>query len=150
MYSSIFKGINLGIHEIGHIVFSVFGHFIMMAGGTILQCLAPVISIFLFYRQRDFFAIAICFGWLATNLFDVATYVADARAMALPLVSPFGVEAAHDWHYLLGELGILKLDRFLGGLIRIIGSLNMLICLIFGGWLLLIMFKTLKTDTIDI
>ena len=36
----------------------------------------------MFWKQRDLFAIAVAFAWLGTNLFEVATYAADARTMA--------------------------------------------------------------------
>jgi len=35
----------------------------------------------MFFRQRDYFAIAFCLGWLSTNLVGVGFYMADANAM---------------------------------------------------------------------
>lgn len=135
-YQSIFKGLNLGIHELGHFVFGLLGEFMGVAGGTLLQCLVPIGSMFMFLRQRDFFAIAVCFGWLSTNLFDVATYAGDARAMELPLVSPGAGDVIHDWNYLLGQTGLLKADQTIAFLFRAGGVLTMLVCLAAGGWLL--------------
>ena len=136
-YQSIFKGLNLGIHELGHYIFS-FGMFMSVFGGTLAQCLAPLISMALFLRfQRDFFAVAFCFGWLSTNFYDVAVYAADARLKQLPLVSPGGVggDILHDWAYLLGRLGLLEYDGTIGFLFRSGGFVTMLVCLIGGGWL---------------
>jgi len=135
-YQSLFKGLNLGIHELGHFVFGLMGEFIGTLGGTLLQCLVPIGSMFMFLRQRDFFAIAVCFGWLSTNLFDVATYAGDARAMELPLVSPGVGDVIHDWNYLLGQTGLLKADQTIAFLFRLGGVLTMLACLAAGGWLL--------------
>jgi len=146
MFNSIFKGLNLGIHELGHFIFLPFGHFMHMAGGTIAQLAAPIISIFMFRRQHDYFAIAACFGWLSTNFYDVAIYVADARAMALPLVTPFGGEAMHDWHYLLAKLHILDWDSGLGKFSRVLAFISMAICLIYGGWLVYLMIKTFRLE----
>lgn len=140
-YQSIFKGLNLGIHELGHFIFGIFGEFIGIAGGTIAQLLAPIIGLVMFFMQRDYFAIAIAFGWLSTNFFDIAVYASDARAMALPLVSPFGVDCIHDWNYLLSELGILSAEKCIGSLFRIMGILSMLVCLSFGGLLIFAMMK---------
>ena len=145
-FNSIFKGLNLGIHELGHYIFMPFGHFMHMAGGTIAQLAAPIVSVFMFYRQRDYFAIAACFGWLSTNFYDVALYVADARAMALPLVTPFGGEAIHDWHYLLGKLHILDWDSGLGRFSRALAFVSMAICLIYGGYLVYIMIRTFRLE----
>ena len=146
VYSSWFGGLNLGIHELGHMVFSFFGKFIMVAGGSILQCLVPIISIFIFYRQRDFFAISISFGWLSTNLFYVATYIADSRSMSLPLVSPFGCEPLHDWNYILGKMGMLNYDTALASFIRLMAIVSMLICLVYGGWLVWLMLKSFNAN----
>ncbi len=142
IYQSIFKPLNLGIHELGHLIFSPLGHFLMVAGGTIAQLLVPSISFFMFYRQKDYFAFTVSFCWMGTNLFSVAEYMADARRMALPLVTPFGgEEIIHDWNYLLGKLGLLNSDTVLGGFVRLLAILNMVIGLFFGAWLLLKMFK---------
>ena len=124
-YSSLFGPINLGIHEAGHVVFSWGGAFLQAAGGTILQLAAPVIAALLFRRARDYFGITVCGVWEATNLYSVATYVGDARAQALPLVTPGGGVAQHDWTYLLGELGLLSMDGTLAFLLRILAFLVM-------------------------
>ncbi len=145
MYQSIFKPLNLGIHELGHIIFSPLGQFLMIAGGTIAQCLVPLISFFMFLKQRDFFAITVSFCWMGTNLFSVGGYMADARKMELPLVTPFrGEEIIHDWNYLFGKLGLLNSDTALGGFVRVLAIMNMVIGLGFGAWLLLKMFKKKK------
>jgi hypothetical protein len=120
-YQSLFKPLNLGIHELGHFVFAPFGQFLEISGGTILQCLVPVLSVGMFLRQRDLFAAAFSVGWLATNLFDVAVYVGDARVLVLPLVSPGGGFVIHDWNFLLERLGWLRLDTTFAGLIRAAG-----------------------------
>lgn len=143
-YRSIFWGLNLGIHEIGHFAFSYFGRFMEVLGGSLLQCLAPIFSIFVFINQRDFFAISVCFGWLSTNFFSVAIYVADARAMDLNLVTPFGQDAIHDWHYLLERLNMLELDKTFAAALRVCGVLSMLICLSGGIWMLWIIKKYSK------
>ncbi len=141
-YQSIFKPLNLGVHELGHYLFAFLGRFMEMSGGAITQCLAPVVSMIMFFRlQRDFFAIAFCFGWLATNFFDVAVYAADARLMQLPLVRPGGGEVIHDWNYLLGRMGMLEWDGAIAFLFNAGGVVSMLICLVGGGWLVWNMMK---------
>ncbi|MFP4458033.1 MAG: hypothetical protein ACLFSQ_00410 [Candidatus Zixiibacteriota bacterium] len=151
LYNSIFFGLNLGIHELGHILFQPFGQFIMTLGGSLFQCIVPFIGLVMFLKQRDYFAVAVAFGWEATNLYYVATYVNDATAMALPLVSPFGVEAYHDWNWILTELGMLEYDLFLASVLRVLASACMVFCLVYGGWLVYIMLKTFreKWDSLD-
>lgn len=135
MYGGIVKGLNLAIHEIGHVMFGFLGEFIGIAGGTILQLAAPAITIWLFYRQRDFFAIAIAACWLGTSFFDVAVYAADARAGDLPLVGLGGGDPQHDWFIMLAETDLLNHDQAIGGIFRALGIVSFLGGLLFGGWL---------------
>ena len=44
-YYGLFDGINLGIHEGGHLLFRPFGEFLCIADGTICQLAAPGVSI---------------------------------------------------------------------------------------------------------
>ena len=146
MASDIFKGLNLGFHEIGHVVFSPFGMFLGVAGGSLFQCLVPMLSTLMFFRQRDYFGIAFCFAWLSTNLFDVATYAGDARALELPLVTPFkgGEETIHDWNYLLDSMNMLQYDTQIATGLRALAVLSMLAFFWIGGWLLFNMMNTKK------
>ncbi len=139
----LFKGLNLGIHELGHMIFSPFGEFVTVFGGSLFQCLVPIGSMFMFFRQRDYFAIAVAWGWLATNFYDLAVYVSDARTMDLPLVSPGAQgEIIHDWNYLLDKLGWLQYDHVLGQLIRLDATMCLMICLGFGTWLCITMQRS--------
>jgi hypothetical protein len=141
-YHSILDMLNLGIHELGHMVFAFLGEFIGVLGGTLAQCLVPVFAVFNFYRQKDFFAITLSFGWLADNLFGIARYLGDARTMDLPLVSPFGSDTIiHDWNYLLARMGILRFDTVFAGGLRVIAVIVMSVCLVSGAWLLREMYK---------
>lgn len=139
LYTSIFGGLNLGVHELGHVIFSPFGEFVGVAGGTIAQCSLPLIGMVMFWRQGDFFALTFGLGWLSTNLFNVAVYCGDARAMELPLVSIGGGEGGetiHDWDYMLDRFHLLNYDHTIATLIRLSAVSIMLISLAFGAWLL--------------
>ncbi len=135
-YQSILDPLNLGIHEFGHLVFSIGGEFLGFLGGTLMQLIAPAYGIYNFFRQEDYFSITLCFGWLSTNLFDIAVYVADARAQALQLVTPFGGHPIHDWHYILGRLNWLEYDQTLAMMLRGLAVVSMIIGLWSGGWVL--------------
>jgi len=141
-YSVVFHALNLGIHELGHYLWIPFGEFMMFLGGSMTQCLAPLISVPLFYRQRDYFAMVFCFGWLSTSCYSLATYIGDARAQVLPLVTPGGGEPLHDWFYLLGKLGLLNHDHALATMTRGLGFLSMLFFLTVGGYQVWLMFRS--------
>lgn len=147
LWSGIAKGINLGLHEAGHAIFLWFGEFPGIAGGSLFQCLCPLIAMEILRRQSDWFGMSFCLGWLGTNLFDVATYVADARALELPLVTPFGGdgEIIHDWNWMLEQMGWLEHDLAISAFLRLLGSGSFLVFLISGVWLVREMWKTRQT-----
>ncbi len=119
-YTSIFGALNLGIHEGGHLLFVWTGSdFLHALGGTLAQMAAPVIAAFLFLRQGDRFAAVVCGPWLATNMYDSARYIADARSLSLTLVSVGGGDAQHDWNYILGRLKMLQYDTTLAACVRV-------------------------------
>jgi hypothetical protein len=139
MYTSLFGALNLALHEGGHLLFGYLpGEFLTVAGGTILQLAAPVLSAAMFLRQPDYFAVSVCGAWLATNLYNVAAYMADARAQELPLVTVGDGECVtgHDWGYMLGHLGLLSLDTTLAGVVRILAFFAMWASLAAGAWML--------------
>jgi hypothetical protein len=142
-FHSLFAAINLCIHEGGHLLFRPFGDTLHIAGGTIAQLGAPIISMSVLLKQRDYFGITVCLGWLSTNLIGVGVYMADARDQALPLVSAEGGDGAiiHDWNYLFGDLGLLGADKTIGLFTRGLGSAAMILALLTGGWLILEMFR---------
>lgn len=102
----LLDGVDLAIHESGHLVFGAFGEFVQFAGGTIMQLLMPLAFVGYFLRRRDPHAATVALWWVAQNLWNISVYVADARAQELPLVG--GGE--HDWAYMLGRLGWMARD----------------------------------------
>ena len=149
-YSSLISPLTLGIHELGHLALSFFGEFFGILGGTLFQVLAPILGLINFYRQEDFFALILCFGWLSTSLFDMAKYVADARAMNLPLVSPFGSDnVIHDWNYLFTRMGLLENDASIAFIVKCLATAAMLICLMGGFWLLWQMKKSSRQVSVN-
>ena len=110
--------------------------FLVFIGGTLTQLLAPIFGMWNFWKQEDFFALALCFGWLSTNLFDVSFYMADARTMQLDLASLGFGEPIHDWNYIFSHIGVLPYDHLIAGFVWLLAIVSMLICFIAGSWLL--------------
>jgi hypothetical protein len=93
-------------------------------------------------KQRDYFALTVSFAWLSTVFLDVSRYSADAKKQLLPLVSPFGRESIiHDWNYILSSLGILDIAPFVGFFFLLLSFLSGLFAIIWGGWILKLMFN---------
>ena len=138
-FGSIFSGINLCIHEGGHILLRPFGDLLHVAGGTLAQLAAPIAAMVILGKQRDYFGIAFALGWLSTNLVGVGYYMADARARVLPLVTAEGGDGitGHDWNYLFGRFGLLPYDETIGLAVRGSAVVVMIAALAFGAWLML-------------
>lgn len=132
---TIFSGITLAFHEMGHLLFAWAPHFIYALMGSGMQVLIPVVVMVLFRRQDDYFGIAVGGFWLSFSLFELARYVGDARAMDLPLVG-FSSDPEHDWHYLLGALRMLPADHFFAFLIRVAAFAIGAGSIAFAAWLL--------------
>ncbi len=134
----ILHGVELGIHETGHLLFMAFGETMHILGGSLFQLVIPIVFAIAFWRRGDRFAAAICGWWLAVGFWDVAIYVADARVQELDLVG--GGE--HDWGMLLEQWGRIKQAESLG---RSTASLGSLLAALSLGSALLIAVLRLKT-----
>jgi hypothetical protein len=118
---------NLVVHEGGHLLFGWFGQTLMIWGGTILQWAVPLALAAYFFTQRQTAAFAFCLFFFFENWLYTATYMADARAMVLPLVTAGDSDfIEHDWHTIFTSLGVLQYDTTIAGVIRTIGWLGML------------------------
>jgi hypothetical protein len=61
------------------------------------------------------------------QLLPTATYMADARAQELPLLTVGDAEyVIHDWNYLFGALGVLDHDIQIAAIVRAIGWIGMI------------------------
>ena len=120
--------VNLPIHEGGHIIFGMFGwEELMVWGGTIMQLLVPFLLAAGFAYRREIAGTAFCAFMFFENFLNVATYMADARELDLPLVTTGPADyVEHDWNHILGHLGLLRYDTLFAGWLRAAGYLGML------------------------
>jgi hypothetical protein len=118
---------NLVVHEGGHNLFGWFGPTIGLWGGTLLQWLVPFLLAAYFFSQRQTTGFVFCLFFFFENWLYTATYMADARAMDLPLVTtgdPDFVE--HDFHTIFSSLGVLDYDTKIGMMVRVLGWCGMI------------------------
>lgn len=123
----LMDGVFVPIHEGGHLLFRMFGEFLSVAGGTLLQLGVPyaLATYFLFQRQAQ--GVAFCLFFLFEQFLPIATYMADARALDLPLLTiGDGDYVIHDWNYLFSKLGILQRDIQIAATVRFMGWVGML------------------------
>ena len=145
-YWTLFHSLNLPIHEAGHLLFRAFGMTMMVAGGTILQLIAPLASTIMFLKQRDYFAVTtVCCGWICTNLYHIGVYMDDTKKRELPLVTVGGggdQAIGHDWDYLFRHFNLWNYPETIGWMTMRLGDLTMLIGLTIGAWLMWRMFSS--------
>ncbi len=98
--------VNLIIHEAGHVIFSPFGLFLHILGGSLFQVLFPFVFVGYFYLRQEYFSASLVLFWVGQNLINVSVYASDALLMQLPLLG--GDNVGHDWNNLLAMTGLLK------------------------------------------
>jgi hypothetical protein len=132
IYGSFLNHVNLPFHEAGHILFSPFGRFMTTLGGSLMQVIVPVTCAVAFARRGDRFGALVCAWWAGQNLVDLAPYIADARALQLPLLGGgTGAEIeGHDWEAILQALGWLHRDRQIAIAAHVTGSVVMVAALV--------------------
>jgi|AntAceMinimDraft_6_1070360.scaffolds.fasta_scaffold17624_2 hypothetical protein len=107
----VISSLNILFHEAGHLIFSLFGDFVGVLGGTLGELLMPGVFIRYFWIKKDVPGQAFSLWWLSTSLYHISIYVSDARTQQLELI---GGPGGHDWFYILGRLRLLEFDIFIG------------------------------------
>lgn len=119
--------VNLPFHEFGHVFFGFFGEGIGFWGGTIMQLAIPFGIAIYFCLNGESTAFAFGTFWFGENFLNIATYIADARRMRLPLVGG----GIHDWNTILSGIDMLKYDTLISGIVRTFGWLIMIAAVLF-------------------
>jgi len=138
MGSSFLHGPLLIFHEAGHVIFRLFGEFMMIAGGSLGQLIMPAILCgALLITNRDPFGAAIGLWLFGASLLDLSPYIYDSLHPQLILLGGHtGEDGGHDWIYLLDKIGWLKHSQGLGWFVHKLGALVMLLAISWGAWLL--------------
>jgi hypothetical protein len=140
---TIFYGITLGFHEMGHLLTAWAPHFVTAIMGSVFQIAVPIICIVYFSRQPDYYGMSVGGFWLSYSLYELSAYVGDARSRDLPLVGFAASEdLEHDWGYILGALHMLPADHFFAFLLRAAGLIAGVGSCAFAVWLLITMAQS--------
>jgi len=126
----LIDGVNLVIHEAGHLVFSPFGEFMMIAGGSLFQVIMPALFVGYFWYNGKYYSAALVLFWVGESILNVSVYAGDSVALQLPLLG--GQDSMHDWNYLLSSLNLLPATAKVAGAIRLMGTIMILLAA-FGG-----------------
>ena len=118
---------NLVVHEGGHNLFGWFGATMCLWGGTLLQWLVPFLLAAYFFTQRQIAGFVFCTFFFFENWLYTATYMADARAQVLPLVTTGDSDfVEHDFYAIFTSLGVLNYDTKIAAVVRFLGWCGMI------------------------
>ncbi len=143
--ASFMHNINLVFHEAGHVLFRLFGNFMAILGGSLMQLLVPLIVMLVFiFRQHDNFAASLGLWWLAQSMMDLVPYISDARSQEMWLLG--GVQGKdmpgiHDWNNILSHLTMLEYDHALASAVIVLAMGLMTVSFIWGALVLKNMHK---------
>ena len=114
------------VHEGGHGICYIVPctEFLTMANGTIFQLLFPGLISYYYYRKGNLFAAMIALFFVGFSLQYTAWYLSTAHESFL------GVDAIHDFNYMLSAMGLLAYESLIAGLTRFVAYLIMLISVI--------------------
>ena len=122
------------VHEGGHGVCYILPcpEFLTMANGTIFQLLFPALIGYYYYKKGNRFAMWIALFFVGFSLQYTAWYISTAHeGLILPAHKSFlGVDAIHDFNYMLSKMGLLAYDALIAGVTRFIAYLIMLVAVI--------------------
>jgi hypothetical protein len=124
---TLLDNIHLPIHEGGHLLFGWLGDTLGLWGGTLLQLLVPALLAVSFAVRREIPGTAFCAFAFFHSLTGVATYMADALRLELPLVTVGAIadESQHDWVRIFTSLGLLPHAIQIGNFTRLVAWAGM-------------------------
>ena len=146
-FDSMLHNVDLMFHEAGHVIFSFFGLFIKALGGTIMQCLTPIIVLVYFFQKKENFSASVALWWLGQNFLDIAPYMYDAWDRVLPLIGgPHSHPDSHDWYYILRRLDCLEKYAEISSFTAGLGRLTVFLSLIWASVILYHQFRIQKAS----
>ena len=133
---TLLDNVHLVTHEAGHLLFGWFGETLGLWGGTIFQLLVPALLAAGFVARKELPGTVFCVFAFFHSLTGVATYMADALRLELPLVTVGAIadESQHDWLRIFTQLGVLPHAIQIGNATRLVAWCGMLGTLAWFSW----------------
>lgn len=144
---SFLHNIHLAFHEAGHLIFSLFGEFIAVFGGTLMQSLIPILIMAKFIQEKDNFGASVGLWLFGQNFLDIAPYIYDAHGLRLELVGGGTGQTSpgtHDWRYLLSATNSLDSYAKIAAFTANMGIFFLLLSFVWGGCILYNKFRILQ------
>ena len=113
---------NLLFHEAGHPIVGFFSQRLETYGGTLGQLAFPCVLAVTFWRKGQTLSLAGATIWFFENWLNISRYMADARALKLPLLGG----GDHDWNTIFTRWNVLQYDVQIATAVKVIGWTGML------------------------
>ena len=121
---------NLLFHEAGHPLVGLFSTRLEPYGGTMGQLTFPVVLAISSWRKGQALAGAASVIWFFENWLNIARYMADARALELPLLGG----GDHDWNTIFTRWNVLQYGFDIARVVKITGWIGMALAVLWAGW----------------
>lgn len=125
--------VDLGIHELGHMLAMWMPPLGAALAGSVLQVAAPcAVAAYFWFARRDLAAATLFVSWLGVSLRNVSVYMADANVRLLPLL---GGQDGHDWAYIFARWGVIAHAERIAGFVSAVGWLAFAGSLALAAWM---------------
>jgi hypothetical protein len=101
-------GVDLGFHELGHLLTGFWApRIVAAASGSFTQVAVPLgLAAYFHFARKDRVGVALMLAWAGTSMANAAAYIADAPYQQLELL---GGPGGHDWAFIFGPEGFNNL-----------------------------------------
>ena len=100
--------VNVGLHQLGHMLTYANSDLTNALAGPILQVAIPaLLAVYFFLRRGDWVLAGVFLVWAATSALEVSLYVADAPKPTLELLG----DDTNDWALILGPNGYDVMEK---------------------------------------
>jgi len=101
----LLTGVDLGFHELGHLVFAWAPGLVPPLAGSVVQVAVPLgLAAYFRFLRRETLPAVLMLAWAGTSAQNASVYIADAPTQYLPLLG----NGRHDWAWIFSELGHLE------------------------------------------
>ena len=116
----LLAGVDLGFHELGHMLMAWAPSQVAALAGTVMQIAVPLgLAAYFIAARHEEVAGALMLGWAGTSAQSASVYIADAPFQRLPLIG-----GTHDWAYLLGPAwNVMGAAGAIAGTVWVLGLL---------------------------
>jgi hypothetical protein len=128
------SNVDLGVHELGHMLTFWAPDLLVQGAGSFLQVAVPLCFGAYFWLRHERLAVVLMLAWAAESLDNVSVYIYDATRMALTLLGDDGSGAGHDWHNILGRLGLLDHTDGIAYAVRGLSIVLFVVAFGLAGW----------------